>query len=195
MARVGVCKPYFGKYAANGNSVSYTYVGRLGYAVQIEVNLDNADPIILYADNGPRESAAGFSGGTATLGLDELPIAIAKDILGLTVTDHEATQTAHAYSEMAYKEVVAPYIGIGFIVNVQYGGTKQYLAVILTKAQFQTPQLSVATQGETIEFQTPNLTATLLKDDQADPVWRIDAYFDNEPQAEGWIKAQLGYTE
>lgn len=194
MARVGLCKPYFGKYSASGNTVTYTYVGRLGYAVSVDVSLDNADPVILYADNGPRESASGFGGGTATFGLDELPLDIAKDILGLTVTDVAATQDAHAYKTMDYKEVVAPYIGIGFIVDVIYGGTKQYLAVVLAKAQFQVPQMTVNTQGETIVFQTPSLVANLLKDDQSTPVWRTDGLFDNVEQAEDWVKTKLGYT-
>ena len=194
MARVGLCKPYFGTYSATGNTVSYTYVGRLGYAVSIDVSLDNSDPIILYADNGPRESASGFGGGSVTLGLDDLPLDIAKDILGLTVTDVAATQDAHAYKTMDYKDAVAPYVGIGFIVDIIYGGTKQYLAVVLTKTQFQVPQLTVNTQGETIEFQTPSLSATLLRDDQADPVWRCDGLFDNAAQAEDWVKAKLGYS-
>lgn len=195
MARVGLCKPYFGIYAAEGNAVSYTYKGRLAYAVDVDVSLDNADPVILYADNGPRESASGFSGGTMTMGIDELPIDIASNILGLDIVNVAASGSEHAYSYMAYEDAVAPYVGVGFIVNIIHGGTKKYLAVILTKAQFQVPQTAVTTQGETIEFQTPSLTATLLRDDQVKPTWRIDAVFDSEAQAESWIKTKLGYTE
>ena len=195
MARVGVCRPYFGKYGASGSSVSYTYVGRLAYAVSVDVSLDNSDPVILYADNGPRESASGFSGGTLTIGADELPLDIAGDILGLTVNDIPATQDEHAYKTMKYQDAIAPYVGVGFIIDIVYGGAKQYLAVVVKKVQFQVPQLTVNTQGESVEFQTPSLVATIMKDDQATPEWREDAIFDNLTQADKWVKEKLGHPQ
>ena len=51
---------------------SYSDGGLLGKAVELSMELEGADANILYADNGPAESASQFAGGTLTITTDDL---------------------------------------------------------------------------------------------------------------------------
>ena len=72
MATIGLSKPFYAIYAASGATVSYTSGGVLGKAVELSMELDGGDANILYADNGPAESATTFGGGTLTITTDDL---------------------------------------------------------------------------------------------------------------------------
>ena len=67
MATIGLSKPFYAIYAASGATVSYTSGGVLGKAVELSMELEGGDANILYADNGPAESATTFGGGTLTI--------------------------------------------------------------------------------------------------------------------------------
>lgn len=86
MATIGLSKPFYAIYAASGETVSYTNGGVLGKAVELSMELDGGDANILYADNGPAESATTFGGGTLTITTDDLLPEPAAAILGLTLT-------------------------------------------------------------------------------------------------------------
>lgn len=192
MARIGLAKPYYAKYAESQGVVSYSSGGSLGKAVEANIELDDIDPVKLYADNAVAESVSQFSSGTLTLTLDELSITVAGAILGLTPT---AVTSPAAGNVLEFSSaVVAPYVGIGLIVDKVTASTKSYMAVILNKAQFQVPAGDYVTQGETIEFQTPELTATLMKDDTNDGVWQVWAEFSTFAAAENYIKTKLSIT-
>ena len=66
MATIGLSKPFYAIYTASGEAVSYTSDGVLGKAVELSMELEGGDANILYADNGPAESATTFGGGTLT---------------------------------------------------------------------------------------------------------------------------------
>ena len=72
MATIGLSKPYYAKYAANGSTVTYSGGAVIGKAVELSMELENADTNVLYADNGAAESASVFAGGTLTLTTDDL---------------------------------------------------------------------------------------------------------------------------
>ena len=50
---------------------------------------------------------------------------------------------------------------------------------------------SATTQGETIEWQVPELTGTIMRDDSAAHAWKREAMFTTEAQAETYIKDRL----
>ena len=72
MATIGLSKPFYAIYTASGEAVSYTSDGVLGKAVELSMELEGGDANILYADNGPAESATTFGGGTLTITTDDL---------------------------------------------------------------------------------------------------------------------------
>lgn len=184
MANIGLSQPYYAKYAASQGTVSYSGLAKLGKATTVDLSLDNRDPEKLYADNGVAESLWLFSGATVTLGVDELSLSVAADILGLT---------APASDKISFtSNAVAPYVGLGFIVKKVVGGTIKWRVVILYKCQFKPVDFSVNTQGETVEFQTPELEAAVLTPDDSTGKWQDWADYTSESSALTALQAALG---
>ena len=189
MAIIGVSKPYYAKYTVSNGAVAYSDLTNLAKATSAEINMDNADAVVLYADNAAAETANGFSGGTLTLGIDELSVQSAAGILGI---DTESVSTPSGTAVTMKAGTAAPYLGIGLIVKKQVNNAPKWMGVVLYKVQFQTPGLTAETQGETITFQTPELTATVLRDDTADQKWCSWGEFATEADALTWISGKLG---
>ena len=122
---------------------------------------------------------------------------VSKAILGIKeealteitgVTDEDA-------SELIYDDTQeTPYLGAGFIIKKKVSGVYKWRAVVLTKVMFGVPSDAATTQGETIEWQVPELSATIMRDDSANHVWKREATFTTEAQAEAYIKARLNIT-
>lgn len=176
MANIGLSQPYYATYTNTAGSITYGTPAKLGKATTVDLALDNKDPEKLYADNGPAESLWLFSGGTVTLGIDELSLDTAAKILGLTAPSTTGGITFGADS-------VAPYVGLGFIVKKVHEGTISWRAIALFKCQFKPVDFSINTQGETVEFQTPELEAAVLRDDSANPKWQWWEDFTSESAA------------
>lgn len=189
MAVIGLSKPYYATYTNNAGAVTYGAPTVLAKACEIAIELDEAENVILYADNGPAEVASGFSGGTMTLTIDELSIAAAGAILG--ITPGESTTPAGATIRFG-GATAAPYLGFGIVVKKQINNAYKWMAVILHKVQFNTPGINAVTQGETVEFQTPELTATVLRDDTPEANWCTQGQFDTESDAVAFVTKTLG---
>lgn len=191
MARIGLLKPRIAKYAATGTTVTYSSGTILAKAIDHDLTLNNADPVILYADDGAAESVGGFSSGTLTVTVDELPIEIAATIFGIELE----TSTQPAGSIITFDDdAEPPYLGYGVIVPKIRNNVKSWMAVLLTKVKFSIPGEAYATKGETVEFGTPQLTATVARDDTVKHGWRKWAEFGTEEAANTWLNTQLSIT-
>lgn len=190
MAYIGLSKPYYAKYAESSGTVTYSNGAAIGKAVSASVALDNKDPVVLYADNGPAESGAVFGGGTLTLGVDRLDLDVAAALLGITAPTSGQTPTGAIFGANA----VAPYVGVGLVVKSIESGAGKWRAVVFYKIQFKLPDFDWSTQGETIEFGTPELEATILRDDTAGAKWCMMQDFDTEAAAEAAVKSALSIT-
>ena len=85
-----------------------------------------------------------------------------------------------------------PYVGFGGIIKAKQNGAIKWIAVVLPKIQFANPGISAVTQGETIEWQTKELTATVMRDDTADHSWQwMSTPLDSEAEAEAAIQNVL----
>ncbi len=186
MAVIGLSKPYYATYSNSGTTVTYGGATSLGKACEVGISIDEADPTILYADNGPAETASGFSGGTLTLDIDELSIAVAGAIMGVVPTS--STTPSGSNNVITFGGTAAPpYLGFGIVVKKQVSGTAKWLAIVLHKIQFHVPDVNATTQGESIEFQTPELEATILRDDSSSNNWITQAQFETEDNAVSFI--------
>ena len=190
----GFSMPYVAKYSNIGNVVTYSGVMQLARGVSVSLSLDTTDDNVFHADNVSAETAAAiFTGGTATLTVDGLLAAAEKFILGLPETTKvmsggEQVDVSHYGDGMEI-----PYVGIGFVVRYQSAGVVTYAPVVLAKARFQQPGLDAATQEESIDWQTQELNATLMRDDTASHDWKlVGADQSTEEAAVEVLKAILG---
>lgn len=197
MAVIGLSKPYYGIYSATGNAVSYANGAVMGKASEANIEIDTTEDNNLYADNGIAETDRSFAGGTLTLSTDDLSQEVTKAILGLT---EQAITGIDGVTDTSVKELVyddtqtTPYLGVGFIVKKKVGGAYKWRAVVLSKVMFSVPADAATTQGESIEWQVPELSATIMRDDSETHMWKREATFTTEAQAEAYIKARLNIT-
>lgn len=197
MATIGLSKPYYAIYTAAGETVTYSGGGIMGKATEANVEIETSDDNNLYADNAIVETDRVFSGGTLTLSTDDLSSEVSKAILGV---QEEAITGITGVTDTEAKELVyddrqsAPYLGVGFIIKKKVGGVDKWRALVLTKVMFAIPADAATTQGESIEWQVPELSATIMRDDTANHVWKREVTLTTEAQAEAYIKARLGIT-
>ena len=198
MATIGLSKPYYAIYSNTGSTVSYASGGVMGKATEANIEIETTDDNNLYADNAIAETDRSFAGGTLTLSTDDLSDTVSEAILGLDtgtvgtidgVTDESVTELLYDDNQKT------PYLGVGFIVKKRVSGVYKWRGIVLTKVMFNVPADSATTQGETIEWQVPELTATIMRDDSATHTWKREATFTTEAQAEAYIKARLNITE
>ena len=197
MATIGLSKPYYAVYANTSGTVSYSSGAVMGKATEANIEIETSEDNNLYADNAIAETDRQFTGGTLTISTDDLSQEVSKAILGLTeqtvgtidgVTDEDV-------QELIYDDTqVTPYLGIGFIVKKVKNGVTAWRGIVLTKVMFSIPSDAATTQGESIEWQVPELTATIMRDDSATHMWKREATFTTEAQAEAYIKDRLDIT-
>lgn len=190
----GFSMPYVAKYSNVGSVVTYSGVMQLARGVSVSLSLDTTDDNVFHADNVSAETAAAiFTGGTATLTVDGLLAEAEKFILGLPETTKVPAGGAQVDVSHYGDGMEIPYVGIGFVVRYQSGGVVTYAPVVLTKARFQQPGLDAATQEKSIDWQTQELTATLMRDDAASHDWKlVGADQATEEAAVEVLKAILG---
>ena len=137
MAKIGLSKPYFAKYSNTGEAVSYSGGALMGKAVELSIELEGADDNILYADNGPAESANTFAGGTWTLTTDDLLPDVMLQVLGIieqAMTGSDVS-TKDAKWYIWNDEQETPYLGFGAIIKIQKNSATKWQAVVLPKIQ------------------------------------------------------------
>ena len=194
MAIIGVSKPYVAKYSNTDTTVSYTSGQILDKMTEIDISINSAEDNNFYADNSIAESDSSFSGGSVTVNTADLGPEATALVLGITpvpianisgVTDEDVNELIFDDDQRS------PYLGFGCIIKKRVNNVDQWRAIILTKIMLAVPNDAATTQGETIEWQTPQLTGTIMRDDSAKHAWKREATFTTEAQAEAYIKARL----
>lgn len=189
----GYSMPKVAVYSFASNAVTYTGLTPLARGVSVSMDVETSDSTDFYADNVMAESAGGrFTGGTVTLTVDGLKDAARKLIQGLP-TETSLTVGTATVKVLEYDDrQTAPYVGIGFVVRYMENGVTSYVPVVLTKCIFDVDALDAETQGENIDFQTAELTATIARDDTTNHTWRrIGEAQTTEALAEAVIAAML----
>lgn len=199
MATIGLSHPFYAKYANDGSIVTYSGGGSMGKFTELQVNLNDADTNILYGDNAPDETDNQFSGGTLDASTTELMPDVAKDVLGTkqepvgTVAGMTTTgATWNVYDD----DQAAPNLGFGGVIKKQVDGVIKWVAFVFNKIQFKTAIQSAVTQGETIDWQVPTISATIMRSDAPKHPWyRDSSLLDTEEDAILLVKQYLGITD
>lgn len=197
MATIGLSKPYYAIYAEAGGVVSYSDGAVMGKATEANISIETTEDNNLYGDNGLAETDRRFTNGSLTLSTTDLSQEVSKAILGLTeqaITGIDGV-TDTSVKELVYDDTqVTPYLGVGFIIKKKVNGAYKWRGVVLPKVMFSVPEDAATTQGESIEWQTPELTGAIMRDDSATHMWKREATFTTEAQAEAYIKNRLSIT-
>lgn len=185
----GFSKPYVAQYSATGGTITYTNGRALGRGVSVSIEPETSDSNTFYADNQAAETDAGtFTGGTATLTVDGLIKESEEFIMGLPKAGEDGWS---AYSD---KQAI-PYVGIGYITRYMSEGKTVFVPTVLVKTKFQQKGDSANTQEDSIDWQTQELTANIMRGDDADHTWKyLGGDFDTEAEAETALKTKLNIT-
>lgn len=195
---IGLSNIYVAQYTNAGGTISYTNGRRLGRAVDVSFNLEDASDNDFWADNVVAESAPSrFRGGTVDLEIDGTVETVEQFVFGLT-TRPAVTVTGQQDPVQMYgdgEESNPPYMGIGFIVAEMAGGVTTYKPVILRKGRFQKSVRNAHTSEEDVDWQTHTLTAQLHRDDTVNKDWRwFGENVETEEIADAVLRNVLGIT-
>ena len=170
MAGIGMYGVYYSKATiANGVVTGYGGVKTMGKAISASFEPNTPDDTPWYANNSVAENdSSGASGGTLTLTLDRLTQEAAADLYGLTVEDVEVTvgdtpgtQVEGTALKYTGNEQSAP-VGVAFIRQNQVDGVRNHEVILYRRATFSMPADSAQTMGESIEWQTPEIEASVM---------------------------------
>lgn len=192
MATIGLSKPYFGVYANTDGVVTYTAGGVFAKAVEFSATIESGDDNNLWADNMIAESDRSFGGGSISITTDEISQAASAALLGLT-SRTITVGTNPSVTELVYDDdMTVPDLGFGIIIRKKVNGAYKYRAVFFHKIKFNIPEDAATTQGESIEWQTPTIEGTIMRDDSAKHGWKSEVTVNTEAEAETYIKQKLG---
>lgn len=182
----GFSKPYVAKYSASGGTISFTEGRKLARGVSVNIAPNSSDDNKFYADNVEAESAAGiFTGGTLTLTVDGLLRDSERFIMGLP--------SAGLDDFVAYGDNQdVPNIAVGFITRYMSDGVTTYVPTILIKTKFNQISSQANTQGDEIDWQTQELTASIMRAEDANHSWKyVGTDYSTEEAAEAALKTKL----
>ena len=176
MKKIGLKHPVCATYSEITGAAVYAPGIVIGKAMNVAIAWTKNN-VKLYADDSVDETDQSITGGTITLGVNELLYPAQAYILG-----HEINSDG----ELVVNESdIAPYVGFGFYGKVRRNGVDKYRAVWLKKVQFSEPNDDTNTKGENVAFSTPSVAGEIMKDIGGN--FKTEKLFDTEEQAIAWL--------
>ncbi|MGM7635634.1 major tail protein [Bacillus sp. Hm123] len=142
-----------------GMPTTYEAPEYLAPALSVQVS-PNSSSAVLHADDGPSETGTTISGIELSINIKDLTSEQQSLLLGNKI-DANGAVISKTTDE-------SPYVAIGYEVT-RNDGKSHY--VWLYKGMFRENEATHNTKGESIEFQTPTLTANFIKRD-FDDAWK-----------------------
>ena len=195
MAGIGMYGVYYAKAnISSGTVASYGTVSTMGKAISASYEPAEAGTNILYANNSIAETDTSLvAGGTLTITLDALSLAARADLFGLTATTTTVTVggTSHTGNGFEYdgSETAVP-VGVAFIRQSQESQNRNiHDVVIYSYCTFNEPTEEFETLGESVEWQTPTIEATVSGASVVGTTypWRVMMRFDSQAAAIQYI--------
>lgn len=200
MAGIGLYGVYYAKATVvNGAVTTYTGgVQQMGKAISASFEQTEVDNNPLYANNGIAENdASSGSGGTLTLTLDRITQSAIADLFGMTLKTSSVTVGGESVSGTGFDytgdEQSQP-VGVAFIRWAQENDSRNvHEVVIYRNVTFAMPNLEAQTLGESVEWQTPEITGTVVgKEGDGTNPWYKTRTFPTQAAAEQFIADELG---
>lgn len=199
MAGIGLYGVYYAKATVvDGVVTAYGDVETMGKAISASFEPTEPDNNPLYANNAIAENdASSGSGGTLTLTLDRLTQDAAADLYGLTKKTVTVSVDGSSVSGTGFDytgdEQSNP-VGVAFIRwNQIEDDRNNHEVVIFRRVTFAMPTTEAETLGESIEWQTPEITGTVVgKEGDGTNPWFATYMFPSQAAAEAYIEDYFG---
>lgn len=181
MKKVGVKYPVCALYDDSTGSPVYTSGAVMGKAMSVALAWTKSN-VKIYADDAVDETDQSITGGSVTLGINELIYEIQALVLGHSI---------NGSGGLIVNELdIAPFVGFGFCGKVRRNNTDKFRAVWIKKIQFNEPNDDTNTRGENAAFQTPTIAGEIMKDCKGD--FKEDYLFDTEADAISFLNNKIG---
>lgn len=164
---------------ASTGAITYGTAKKPAKAVSFSFEPTVADAS-LYADDEVAEVANVVTSGSVTMGVDREDLETLCDLLGHTYTNGEVIDDVND---------TPPYVGVGRVTKLMIDGEIKYRGTVLMLVKFSEPSESDSTQGESIEFQTTELSGTMTVPTSGK--WRARKTFDSQAGAISYIESIL----
>ena len=189
---------YCAKYVNTEGVISYTDAQQIGDAMTANIELRYAEGR-LYAESTLAEYMRKAVGGTISLGVKYIKTAAQQLMFGMksksrsiTYTPEGGTSTTISVSGLAIGgKDEGVYVGVAFYAPDIVDGVRKYTCVLVKKALFGPPSMSLQTAGENIQFNTPTTSGEFLADDSTGLELLETAVVDDEEAAIAWVAAAL----
>lgn len=184
MAKIGLNNLKFGVLSEVGDTVTYGAMQSLGKAVSANVSI-TSNSAVLYADDAIAETDNTFSAGTITLTVDDDGDTVFAPLLGHEIDSDSGVMIRN-------KNDVAPYVGVGRIINKMKNGARLFKVEFLSKVKFTEPSQEANTHGETTEFGTQQIEGTIATLDSGE--WSKTKTFTSHADAISYLASCFGQT-
>lgn len=206
MAKKGLSRLFLAayNYSEETKKVTYSEGCENEKLASYSTEISSSDPSNLYLNNKIAETEGGtFTNGTLTLETGDLSPESSKMICGLkeneiTLDDDSGTKV----KEMVWDDDLKPVnLGAGLIELHQVNGVEFHRAIILPKVFFNVPSDSATTKGESVEWQTQEISGVINRSDEVDSTtkrnhpWKLSADCESEEIAVAYIKKVLNITD
>ena len=171
MASIGLKNFKYAKLNEDGKT--YGEIKTLAGAIESKVTLDLSEAS-LYANDTLKEQVSLFKSGTLTAGIDDDDDSVFAELLGKTVDEETGVVTSNT-------EDLPIYVGFGHIVSKIVNGDKKYKVEFFPKVKFKPFIPDSKTKGDSLEFTTPSVEATIFENDNGD--WEKHSVCDTESEA------------
>lgn len=199
MPQFGLRSIYAAKYNNTNGVIGYSDIQHVGDAISANLELRYAEGR-LYAEDMLAEYMRKAVGGTISIGVKYIKQAAQQLLfnsktkartISYTPTGGTATSVT-ATSVVTGGEDEGQYVGVAFFAPDMVDGVEKYTCVLVKKALFGPPSMSLQTMGESITFNTPTTSGEFLADDSATHDLLEVAIVDNIDAAKAWVQTVLG---
>lgn len=190
---------YAAKYVNTDGAISYTDAQQVGDAMAANIELRYAEGR-LYAESTLAEYMRKAVGGTISLGVKYILADAQKLLFGSREKSRSISYTPTGGSTSTTESVEGlaiggkeegAYVGVAFYAPDMVDGVRKYTCVLVHKALFGPPGMSLQTAGENIQFNTPTTSGEFLADDSANQDLIEVATVEDEQAAIAWVTAVL----
>lgn len=201
MPLIGVSRPRVALYSNNNGVVSYSQGRLMGKAVEMNADINYASNNDFYADNAIDETDHEFSDGTITARTNNLLQEVSAMLLGLENKELSGDDAIDGITDTGIQENIynnkqsTVYTGVSWIEMWKIAGVIRYKSIFFPKVAWAIPANAAQTKGSQIEWQVPEISGTIMRDDTTEQEWKRDAgMFTTEEQADTYCKAKLNIT-